>query len=491
MGALEMTAARSDRVAPAEEDRLRRPLDPGRVTPGLPITGLPRPFNRWMRALESVHGSRPSPVAALVDATLGGVAAGLAGLDLVRSAIAGAALVVCFYLAAVYADRDTIETQGVLWYPAKVAVPATLLTLGGAVADGHVGVPVIAAVPAGVIAVGLLTLARSATWVMLSVGRRRGRGLHRTVLIGTPATVQRVGSKLASYPEAGLAPVASVLVDSAGLSEDPAAACRRFAADHAIVAPADAFEWAIGACLESLDGMDVRLSVVPPLEDLFLSPGLVAQVGGLPLIPLARLRRTRTSLPAKRAFDVVGALVLLVLLAPVMAVAAAAVLADGGRPVLYRQRRVGRHGTVFEMLKFRSMVRDADARVIDLTAANVADGLLFKLSDDPRVTRVGRLLRRFAVDELPQLWNVVKGDMSLVGPRPLALEPTQFGALDSRRHSVRPGITGYWQISGGNGLTWSEMVKLDLAYLENWSLWLDLRLLARTVPALISRRGPW
>jgi lipopolysaccharide/colanic/teichoic acid biosynthesis glycosyltransferase len=165
-------------------------------------------------------------------------------------------------------------------------------------------------------------------------------------------------------------------------------------------------------------------------------------------------------------------------------------LGDRG-PVFYTQRRVGRHGETFRMLKFRSMVTDADRLVLDLRDQNMTDGLLFKVEDDPRVTKVGAFIRKTSIDELPQLWNVLRGDMSLVGPRPLPRDPDEFGALDGMRHSALPGITGYWQLSGGNDLTYQEMVKLDLAYIQSWSLWLDIRLLLRTIPALLYRRTPY
>ena len=132
----------------------------------------------------------------------------------------------------------------------------------------------------------------------------------------------------------------------------------------------------------------------------------------------------------------------------------------------------------------------SDRLTVDLRDRNVTDGLLFKVRDDPRVTRVGRLIRRTSIDELPQLWNVIRGEMSLVGPRPLPVSPTEFGPIDNERHRMPPGITGYWQLAGGPGLTYQEMVKLDLAYIQNWSLWLDVRLLLRTIPALVYRHGP-
>jgi lipopolysaccharide/colanic/teichoic acid biosynthesis glycosyltransferase len=230
--------------------------------------------------------------------------------------------------------------------------------------------------------------------------------------------------------------------------------------------------------------------MVPPLADLFLRPGSVGEVGGIPLVPLGRVLRGRSTFPGKRVVDVLLAGAMLMMLAPLMLASAIAIKLDDRGPILYRQRRVGRDGELFEMLKFRSMVVGADKFRDVLEMANVTDGLLFKLDSDPRITRVGAFLRRMSFDELPQLWNVLRGDMSLVGPRPLPVQPESFGPLDAQRHAVRPGITGYWQVSGGNGLTYSEMIKLDLAYVHNWSMWLDVRLLIRTFPALFNRHGP-
>jgi lipopolysaccharide/colanic/teichoic acid biosynthesis glycosyltransferase len=204
----------------------------------------------------------------------------------------------------------------------------------------------------------------------------------------------------------------------------------------------------------------------------------VAAVGGV------RIART------KRAFDVVVATLMLLAVLPILVLTAIAVKLGDGGPVLFRQWRVGAGGRPFQILKFRSMRVGADAEVIDLRDRNVSDGLLFKVAGDPRVTTVGRIIRRLSIDELPQLWNVLRGDMSLVGPRPLAVQPHQFGQLDGRRHDVLPGITGLWQVSGGNGLTYEQMIELDLHYLEHRSLWLDVRLLVATVPALVRRRGP-
>jgi lipopolysaccharide/colanic/teichoic acid biosynthesis glycosyltransferase len=209
------------------------------------------------------------------------------------------------------------------------------------------------------------------------------------------------------------------------------------------------------------------------------------------LISLGRIAQQRATLPGKRLFDICMSLVLLILASPLIALTALSIKVFDRGPILYRQRRVGRDGEVFELLKFRSMVVGAERLIVDLRDRNANTGLLFKVYDDPRITRLGRTIRRLSIDELPQLWNVLRGEMSLVGPRPLAVEPQDFGPIENKRHSVPPGITGYWQIAGCNDLTYEEMIKLDLAYIQNRSLLLDIWLLLRTPAALVHRRGPW
>lgn len=194
----------------------------------------------------------------------------------------------------------------------------------------------------------------------------------------------------------------------------------------------------------------------------------------------------------KRSFDLVVAAGLLVLLAPVLALVALAIRLDSAGPIIFRQTRCGRDGRPFTVLKFRSMTIDAESRRAELEAFNEADGPIFKLRQDPRVTRVGRWLRRLSIDELPQLWNVVRGDMSLIGPRPpLPSEVTQYMVWHRGRLLVTGGVTGLWQVSGRSELTFDDMVRLDLAYIRNWSLWLDIQILMRTVLVLITARGAY
>ncbi|WUH89640.1 sugar transferase [Streptomyces sp. NBC_00433] len=193
----------------------------------------------------------------------------------------------------------------------------------------------------------------------------------------------------------------------------------------------------------------------------------------------------------KRVVDVLGASALIVLLSPVLFAVAVAVKIDSPGPVLFRQRRTGLRGEVFQVLKVRTMRVGSELQRHALAGSNEADGHLFKIREDPRVTRAGRLMRRFSLDELPQLFNVVMGHMSLVGPRPLPLEDSAFSEQAIRRLLVRPGLTGLWQVSGRSSLSWEETLRLDLAYVDTWSLRLDLVILARTPRAVLRGEGAY
>lgn len=200
---------------------------------------------------------------------------------------------------------------------------------------------------------------------------------------------------------------------------------------------------------------------------------------------------SRARRAVKRGFDILLSVAALVLLMPVLLLVALAIRLESPGPALYRQRRCGRDGRSFEMLKFRSMVRDAEHLIVDLRDRNESDGLLFKVKDDPRVTRVGRLIRKYSIDELPQFINVLTGDMSLVGPRPLPVDPAAFGPIDGRRHAVRPGLTCHWQVSGRSDLSYGQMVEMDLAYIRHSSIWTDIRLIASTVPVAFGGNGAY
>jgi exopolysaccharide biosynthesis polyprenyl glycosylphosphotransferase len=218
----------------------------------------------------------------------------------------------------------------------------------------------------------------------------------------------------------------------------------------------------------------------------------IRPIDGLPMLHVEHPRLAGGRRVVKSLFDTVGALALLTALAPVFVVVALLIVRDSAGPVFFRQVRVGRGGGRFTILKFRTMHVDAEARLARLRACSDTDGVLFKMRDDPRVTGVGRWLRRFSLDELPQLVNVLLGQMSLVGPRPpLPAEVDRYPDDMRRRLVVKPGLTGLWQVSGRADLPWQEAVRLDLRYVENWSLSLDLVILLRTVVAVWRASGAY
>lgn len=191
-----------------------------------------------------------------------------------------------------------------------------------------------------------------------------------------------------------------------------------------------------------------------------------------------------------RIFDIMGSLFLIGLLAPIFLLITLAIRIDSPGPILYRQMRCGLNGRRFILYKFRSMVQDAEERKKELMNFNLMKGPVFKMKNDPRITRVGRILRRLSLDELPQLFNVLKGDMSFVGPRPpLPEEVEQYAGWQRRRLSMKPGITGLWQVSGRNEIDFQDWIKLDLEYIDNWSIWLDLKIILKTIPAVLSGKG--
>ncbi|MER5669729.1 sugar transferase [Pseudonocardia alni] len=262
---------------------------------------------------------------------------------------------------------------------------------------------------------------------------------------------------------------------------------------HGVVAVCQAPGWGparLHRLAWDLEGSETELAVDPGLMEIAGPRMHITPVDGLPLLRLSRPRLTAVTRLFKHASDRLVAGLLLLLSAPVFVLLAVLVKAGDGGPVLFRQERVGAHGRAFGMLKFRSMCVDAEARRIALTSDG--DGPLFKIRHDPRVTRVGAVLRRYSLDELPQLLNVLTGSMSLVGPRPPLPHEVATYADDARRRLlVKPGMTGLWQVSGRSTLTWEESVRLDLRYVENWTPALDLLILWKTLGAVLTGRGAY
>jgi exopolysaccharide biosynthesis polyprenyl glycosylphosphotransferase len=235
------------------------------------------------------------------------------------------------------------------------------------------------------------------------------------------------------------------------------------------------------------EGRIVRIPM--DVLDRAISVGKVEDLDGTPVFSLVSGPDRAIALAAKRALDVVVSAVGLVVLSPLLLAIGLAIVLDDGRPVLFRQERVGLHGRPFRVVKFRSMRRDAEERKAELEHRNEIQGSAFKITDDPRVTRVGRFLRRTSLDELPQLINVLRGEMSLVGPRPpLPGEVDGYDLWHRRRLSMKPGITGLWQVRARREPEFDRWVAADLEYIDRWSLWLDFKILARTIPAAVQGR---
>ena len=256
-----------------------------------------------------------------------------------------------------------------------------------------------------------------------------------------------------------------------------------------IIAPSGSDSDEILDAIRQVKALGVKISLLPRLFEVVGSSARFDDVDGMTLLAVPSYGLSTSSHALKRAMDLAGTALALLLLAPLLATVAAVLKLTSPGPVLYRQTRIGRDGLEFRMLKFRSMVEGAEEQQAGLLDLNEADGL-FKIADDPRLTRVGRVLRRFSIDELPQLLNVLRGEMSLVGPRPLVPDEDQrVEGWQRRRLQVPPGMTGVWQILGSARIPLQEMVKIDYLYGANWSLWLDVKILLRTTSYILGRRG--
>jgi exopolysaccharide biosynthesis polyprenyl glycosylphosphotransferase len=336
--------------------------------------------------------------------------------------------------------------------------------------------------------------------------RRRGAYVQNTIIVGTRDLGETVAQRARDHPEYGLRVVGFVdktadgrpnRFDTEALAplEQLPALCERFGVERIIFALPDLTEAEALGVIRSIAARGVQIDVVPHLHEVISPRASMHTLAGLSLIGLPLARLSRSSLVLKRALDIVVSVSALLILAPAFALVALLIRLESRGQAFYRQQRVGQDGALFRIVKFRTMVADADARKQELAhlnkhARDPLDALMFKIDHDPRVTRVGRLLRRHYLDELPQLLNVARGEMSLVGPRPLVPDEDRcVGEWGRTRLSLKPGMTGLWQVLGGPAISFKEMVKLDYRYVTSWSLGGDLRLLARTVPLVFGGGG--
>ncbi len=353
-----------------------------------------------------------------------------------------------------------------------------------------------------VVGVLVLVAEREVVRRLLSDLRRRGHLSRRILIAGANADGLTLARLFASDPALGYDVVGFVDddpstvndIDGCPLLGPVARTCELAAAAGAggvMVITTAVGTVSANRLARQLPEAGLRVEVVSALCDIAVGRLSLRSLGRFPVLHVEPVRMHGWRAGAKRAFDILVAGTGLVLATPVLAVSAVAIRLTSKGPVIFRQERIGRQGGTFEVLKLRSMVVDADERLAELLEHNDADGPLFKLRRDPRVTAVGRILRRLSLDELPQMWNVLRGEMAIVGPRPaLPAETTGWSPELHERLRVRPGITGMWQVSGRSHTTFEEYARLDLYYVDNWSLLVDITIIARTIPAVF-RRGAY
>jgi exopolysaccharide biosynthesis polyprenyl glycosylphosphotransferase len=336
--------------------------------------------------------------------------------------------------------------------------------------------------------------------VAFKVARLRGRNLRFIVIVGTGVSARAFAERLEAHPELGLRIVGLLGPPTDDLPErwtwlgpvsDLASVFHGSVVDEvAICLPLD--DWhdiEVVTALAEVEGKVLRVPIAlahtRPLSER------AEELDGMPVISVVPGPNRALELAVKRIVDIAGSAFGLLLLSPLLVATACVIVVSEGRPALFRQPRAGVNGRPFQIVKFRTMTRDADSRRSELRQFNeVGGGASFKMANDPRITPLGRWLRRTSVDELPQLWNVLRGDMSLVGPRPHPFDDVAgYDEWHRRRLSMKPGMTGLWQVGGRRDADFDHWVAQDLEYIDRWSLWLDLRLLLSTVPALLRAEG--
>jgi len=342
---------------------------------------------------------------------------------------------------------------------------------------------------------------RLATYSVLRWLRRHGRNTRNVLIVGSGPRAGYVQDVLDRNPRWGLrivgfiddgVPDGGACVPESEVSKlpDMPDILRNEVVDEVIVACPRSMLASIVTVVDTCAAAGVPITLLSDLFGDYLPPPRVVRFGSLPALNFAPVHHNRAMLLVKRAIDLVGGACCLALAAPVLALAAIAIVLTSPGPVLFRQERCGLNGRRFMMMKLRTMYQDTDRQKNDLAHLNEMEGPVFKIRNDPRITPVGRLLRRFSIDELPQLWDVLIGQMSLVGPRPsLPHEVAEYQTFERRRLSMRPGLTCIWQVSGRNEIGFEDWVRLDLEYIDTWSLANDLRILVRTVPAVLRGTG--
>jgi exopolysaccharide biosynthesis polyprenyl glycosylphosphotransferase len=359
-------------------------------------------------------------------------------------------------------------------------------------------------VEAGIIVIILLALARILQNGIMGRLFARGVGVSHVIIVGVGEVGRTVMRTIVAQPELGYRIVGFVddnpdkgqtdigRFKALGALENLPMLIEAEAVDEVIITLPWMYHRKILSIVRECERRKVSARIVPDLFQMSLSQVNVDDLGGIPLVGVREVGFNQWARLVKRGMDILGAVIGFTFGAPFWGLIALAIRLDSPGPVIFHQTRVGTGGKQFEVYKFRSMREGAEAELEKLSGLNEAEGHFFKIRDDPRKTRVGRFLRRTSLDELPQLWNVLRGEMSLVGPRPPTPdEVADYQEWHKRRLDGRPGMTGLWQVSGRSLLSFDETVLLDVYYIENWSLWLDFKILLRTVPAVLFGNGAY
>jgi exopolysaccharide biosynthesis polyprenyl glycosylphosphotransferase len=412
-----------------------------------------------------------------------------------------------YHLNSYRADYGAADEIGSMLQMVTLWSWTTLLAVSAVRAD-HVPVPQVALFWAATLL--LLVVLRSAARAFAG---RQVWYLQNAVIVGPVHQASAILQKILRHPEWGINVVACVapgrprfrgravlrlfdLVPILRDDTDVVQVVKQLDVDRVMLAPALGESSRRADVIYGLSELGVHVDLVPSWSDVVGTRFDLHEMEGMPLLTMPRPSLGKTSLRLKRALDLGVGTIALVLLSPVFAACALAIKLDSPGPVFFRQRRVGRRDQHFEVFKFRSMYVDADERKDEVAELNFHGGAsetgMFKIREDPRITRVGRILRRYSLDELPQLLNIVRGDMSLVGPRPLIeTEDRQIEGRFRRRLDLTPGLTGLWQAHGRSDIPFEEMVNLDFVYATNWSLWGDVKLLMRTCSVVVRGRGAY
>jgi exopolysaccharide biosynthesis polyprenyl glycosylphosphotransferase len=355
-----------------------------------------------------------------------------------------------------------------------------------------------------VLTVFFLSLSRLVKRSIESYQRRRGIGVARTIIVGAGEvgmTVMRtlvarpdMGYKLVGFVETGPNQIGDTIgrFHRLGGLDNLEATLAEHNTDEVIITLPSDQNYMIQQVIRQCQKAGVRTRIVPDFFQMSLSQVDIDYLAGIPLIGVRELYLGRGPRLVKRIIDVVASTIALIVSVPLMLIVALAIKFDSKGPIFFQQQRLGEKERPFKCIKFRSMRVGAEEEQETLRDLNEADGPLFKIKDDPRLTRIGRIIRRTSLDEFPQFINVLRGEMSLIGPRPpVPSEVESYKSWQRKRLAVKPGLSGLWQVSGRSDLTFDEMCLLDIYYIENWSLWLDVRIILRTIPQIFFGRGAY